>query len=550
MHRALNIAEIVDLILSQLIFYQPNWYLDQTTSCGTRDSLAALARTCTNFRDPALNFLWRQQFTLMNLLKCLPPHLWEISESGTEDRRWSRRVFRLKGPTQPADWAIPLSYALRIRQLSLQPEELKMCASALESMSTKLPPSRDFLFPNLTSISLDIPEKSPASQARLFLGPKVVDLHLRVSRSFFTGGDDILFNLPIQYPKLRTVFFTSSHSISAASSRMALLLQAVTQLDLKSLDRVALKHISQLETLKSLSLLGPSLKDFGHYTGSLCSASHSGAAPFPALQHLRLDETKLELAIEFVSILSDCRLLSFHLGTAEFPTRLTTRQLYTALTKHLSHTSLHTLYIGEPASYDANPLQVNFATDVIDRPTLAILFPFTNLTDVTLEAPVGFLIDDATAWDIARAWPKLEYLVLLTRWEAESEDLSGIMSIRALAAFAKHCPRLVRLGLTAFDARDVALPVDRDVIESESPLEDLDVGISPLTGPVAVAQFLATIFPNLTRIQSFEEWLWSDPGNITPAPFGSPAYDRFQEWKVVQSCLLTRSRSMPRVYDR
>ncbi|KAK7029910.1 hypothetical protein R3P38DRAFT_2932342, partial [Favolaschia claudopus] len=518
MHRA-----IVDLILSQVISYPLNWYLDEETSC--RNSLAALARTCTTFRDPALNFLWRQQFTLINVLKCLPLHLWEISESGTEAHRWSRRVFRLKGPTQPADWEIPLSYALRIRQLSLQPEQLEMCASVSESMSSKLPPSRDFLFPNLTSISLDIPEESLASQARLFLGPKVVDLRLRVSRSFFTGGDDILFNLPIQYPKLRTVFFTSSHSTSAASSRMALLLRAVTQLDLKSLDGVALKHISQLETLKSLSLLGPSLKDFGHHTGSLCSASHSGAAPFPALQHLRLDETTLKLAIEFV----------FHLGTAEFPTRLTTRQLYTALAKHLSHTSLHTLYIGEPASYDANPLQVNFAADVIDRPTLAILFPFTNLTDVTLEAPVGFFIDDATAWDIARAWPKLEHLVLLTRWEAESENLSAIMSIHALGAFATHCPKLVRLGLTAFDARDVALPVDRDVVQSESPLEDLDVGISPLRDPVAVAQFLATIFPNLTRIQSFEEWIRSDPGNITPAPFGSPAYDRFQEWKVVQS---------------
>ncbi|KAJ7801543.1 hypothetical protein B0H14DRAFT_2386265, partial [Mycena olivaceomarginata] len=41
---------------------------------GCKD-FAALVRTCKHFRGPALNFLWCEQETLANLLRCLSSHL-------------------------------------------------------------------------------------------------------------------------------------------------------------------------------------------------------------------------------------------------------------------------------------------------------------------------------------------------------------------------------------------------------------------------------------------------------------------------------------------
>jgi hypothetical protein len=82
MHRTLDIPEILDFIFAEL---QPQSDLrslsrEKRKKAPSRRDFAALARTCKRFQGPALDFLWRTQATLANLLKCLPSHLWEIVE--------------------------------------------------------------------------------------------------------------------------------------------------------------------------------------------------------------------------------------------------------------------------------------------------------------------------------------------------------------------------------------------------------------------------------------------------------------------------------------
>jgi hypothetical protein len=75
-HRALTIPEIIGLICEHLeVLAEPHH-----EGSGTRrnlEDLAALARTCRDFENPALDILWREQNTLANTLKCLPSNLWE-----------------------------------------------------------------------------------------------------------------------------------------------------------------------------------------------------------------------------------------------------------------------------------------------------------------------------------------------------------------------------------------------------------------------------------------------------------------------------------------
>ena len=64
MHRCLRIQDVLSIIFQ----------------CLSKASLAQLARTCTTFRDPALNILWRTQYTLLPLLRCLPQDSWAIQD--------------------------------------------------------------------------------------------------------------------------------------------------------------------------------------------------------------------------------------------------------------------------------------------------------------------------------------------------------------------------------------------------------------------------------------------------------------------------------------
>ncbi|KAJ7060511.1 hypothetical protein C8F01DRAFT_1293012, partial [Mycena amicta] len=74
MHNCLCIAEVLDNIFGHL------------GGLSYRGSLAAVARTCKTFTDPALDPLWAEQSNLENLLKCLPSNCWqEIELSGTWD---------------------------------------------------------------------------------------------------------------------------------------------------------------------------------------------------------------------------------------------------------------------------------------------------------------------------------------------------------------------------------------------------------------------------------------------------------------------------------
>jgi hypothetical protein len=68
-HRTLRITEIVCLICS---------HLNPVPGAGVAD-LANLACTSKILHDPALDALWRDQDTIMNLMRCMPD-VWETPD--------------------------------------------------------------------------------------------------------------------------------------------------------------------------------------------------------------------------------------------------------------------------------------------------------------------------------------------------------------------------------------------------------------------------------------------------------------------------------------
>lgn len=69
MHQALQIVEIRQMIVESMA---------NEPELERNPALYALATTCTDFRDPALDLLWRKQKGLGNLIKCMPADLWQL----------------------------------------------------------------------------------------------------------------------------------------------------------------------------------------------------------------------------------------------------------------------------------------------------------------------------------------------------------------------------------------------------------------------------------------------------------------------------------------
>ncbi|KAJ6495904.1 hypothetical protein DFH09DRAFT_1002248 [Mycena vulgaris] len=497
MHRCLAIPEITELILSQLDDGY-SFSRNPRRDLAKRD-LAALARTSKGFQGPALDILWRKQDRLTNILKCLPPNLWE-EMVGPEPG--GPLQLRLTGTVQTADWERPLMYARRIRELALTLQDIYQAfpdACILDAISCSLP--QELLCPNLRRIRWHPKKEFLFPYIRLFLGPKITAADLTLPTTS-APNITLLPTLELRYPELKELSIEGPSEcplLCRTSSMVAVDLQRIEILTFDTLDRAALQHLSQLPQLRSLTLQIPEVNDLGPPSLSLTTAPPHHH-PFPALHDVHFESTTVEFTTEFINMLSDCRLDSVIMNTKVLATTMDTSRLYTSLASHLSHIALQSLWIDGDDLTTSQPATIT--NYLISGHALAPLFCFLNLTTLVLRPPVGFNIDDATAWDIARAWPKLKSLAL--------EAASGVhhptsMTLVGLRAFATHCKDLTYLTIT-FDASTVP-PFDHspEAMISHHRLRTLGVSASPISDAPDVARLISDLFPSVVQIITLTE---------------------------------------------
>ncbi|KAJ7622917.1 hypothetical protein DFH06DRAFT_1231283 [Mycena polygramma] len=468
MHYSLSIPEPVVLIFAELLSPYPNENLSH------RD-LAALARTCRTFQEPALDLLWREQTTLANMLRCLPSYLWQEKD--------------ILGPIRTEDWNVPLSYASRIQKLALSDSKFHT-ADIFETIRSGLP--CDYLCPNLKRLVFQLNTDSLFPSIHLFLGPKVVDVYMSPPSSRISS----LSGLPLRCRDLKRlpwITYSWQHDdlLLATDSEIALSLERIEDLDVDKLDRAAIEHLSRLPTLQSLSLYSPQSRHLE--PSSRCPSRTLEDSPhylFPALRDLCFSDTTFDFVLEFLDMLTEGRLDG---------------QLYAALASHLSHTALQILSVKRAQDSEIDTPPAGTITNyVVDRHSLQTLFCFANLTDLHLQPPVGFDLNDVVVWEMARAWPKLTTLCLDA---ATDFHYPSSISIHGLRAFAKHCDDLAFLTIT-LDASTVPPDISSENI-SQSSLTSLDIGLSPITDSLAVAQVLSGLFPNLAGVHHDGDWVLS-----------------------------------------
>ncbi|KAJ7647935.1 hypothetical protein FB45DRAFT_894810 [Roridomyces roridus] len=528
MHHCLTIPEVLGLIFEKVKKHggeYPPWSDDEAL-----ETFASLALTCRAFQDPALDMLWSEQDTIRNVLKTLPSCLWvERKESGPSG--WDVGFyFRIINTIEPEDWAVPLSYARRIRKLSLRYEHEEEFPDAAMFKAIASAPAEHFC-PNLRSLVWASQEEAHLPFLNIFLGPNLESARIILDHFESSLPDNLSFR------NLKNLEFHCKMPSSAtcrAASDLLTRLERVENLVVPCLDRNAVKYLSHLPSLRSLELSSAAILPNGDTAATSSSeATPAHSPPFPALRNVKFDDRPLPGSIvECLQMLPvGCPIECFVTFVNEDAAEESFASLFTEVGTRFSSASLRTLEIKSRAQWVFN-------IDRLENPGALIpLLSFHNLTKLLLILPIAIGIDDAMAWDCATSWPSLVRLEMREPGAGLSRS-PPCMTMNALRAFATHCRRLKHLSLNV-DGSTIPSLDDDDSSESvASPrctLSFLDVGSSPIHDAETVAKFLADLFPHLRNIYC-QDWRW---GGYTARQDedGVRARLHYTRWKAVEVAL-------------
>ncbi|KAF9786389.1 hypothetical protein BJ322DRAFT_1191544 [Thelephora terrestris] len=448
MHHCLNVDEIVRLIAGELV---------SATECTTTVALA-----CCNkkLKDPVLDVLWETQCKLLPLLRTLPEDIWTPGEYGSFQRL----------PT-PQEWSHMQKYARRMRD----PRE----GANVDLLSPKVLPvlqshaSSGPLLQNLKTFDLRGTRGGSIPFIPLFLSPRT---------TAFTVVSNPGANLPS-----RSVFFAYSKDpiFAAAVSELLLTTNRSTLRDFRtdfSLTEEACKVIFELPGLRKLQ------------TG----ISGPAALPTTVLPNLTELEIEYDGGHEWLqgfrgASLGKLVVVTIHSkfeSIVDFLGAFASVALTTSLSATLWNFTFHT----------SRAWISNYRS----------LLPFTQLRELMIESSCesgcSSTIDDDTITDLARAMPKLEFLLA----ERPCETPSGVTT-KGLSALAHHCPHLLSLSIhfqvASFNASESVIPRfsssdDCTIPREDCALTDFDAGDTylPEESVLMVALTLLRIFPRLKLI--------------------------------------------------
>ncbi|KAJ7469577.1 hypothetical protein FB451DRAFT_1255036 [Mycena latifolia] len=475
MHRCLTILEIVEMICSNL----------EPTSSPAHKALAVLARTSPVFSGPALDVLWKTQTSLVPLLRCMPPDLFEISPSTDH---WNR-AWRLARPILATDWERSRIYASRVKSFVFSYWSLRGMKDIMPVLGLSVPGGS--LFPNLTKLRWTPSVSVEFTQIHIFITPRLTSISF--SCSFSHTNLSLLSTLATTCPRLSRIsvpFHPNLTQADRATSPFICALPCIKSLTMGRPDMLALEHLGRLPTLTSLTLL------------SVSSLSAPSLKPYPTFNHLRdlsVTADAIHLATTFLAMCSGPPLTSLYVSFAACASGAQTEALYNTVKKCCSHTSLTTLTLENDLTDSPADGQAGL---VITGNFLHILSCFTNLTSLSITSAIGFDLDDATIASLAPAWPQMQQFKLNT--SVSSTRPQGRLTLQCLSSLAELWPRLETLQLH-FDARRIPESQSGRAPPMQRSLTSLDVTCSKLSTSAPVARFVSGIFPNLVSITTYRE---------------------------------------------
>ncbi|KAF7335589.1 hypothetical protein MVEN_02213200 [Mycena venus] len=472
MHRCLQIPEIVDMVFSQL---DPRISSDPWPAATPFRDLSVVARTCTTFQGPALDYLWSSAPLERFLIRCAPSDIWDVEPN---EYSWSEKyTIRLLRTIHVSDWDRARAYSPRVKHLWLRRNGWSL-SKIFPTLSVALP---EALFPNLQTLDWQPVIVADFHHIQIFLRPTL-------TRIVFIPPSDsasILSTLAAKCPKLTDISVPwRTQTASEADLEFLRGFQVIRRVTFPSVDQDAFQHLSRLATLESLTL------DELPTASPLSPVADS--PPFPVLRDLTL-ASEITPTTQFLRWCSGVPLNKFDMCLHECVTPDEMNDLFAAISAgffaFLSHKPQH-----------RQRMRGNGC--VIDHLSL-----------------FGFDLDNDGFSDLALAWPQFH---------------TPRATLSCLHSFAQHCPHLRKLTI-ALDATVVPAPEpDPRTRFHQRRLKALDVEHSPITNPFAVARFLSGVFPEVTRVMTHREYDDNDDDELEEPDEAIAFHNR---WKDVQVML-------------
>ncbi|KAJ7737295.1 hypothetical protein B0H16DRAFT_1695096 [Mycena metata] len=480
MHRGLQILEIVELLCAEVAGDLPQYGVGPP-EC---QHLAALARTCKTFQDPALDLLWsHQRNTMMNLLMCMPDNLW-CSPVPTDVK-----LLGFHRPITAADWERPLTYMRRVKTFAYSLQTMPS-PQLLQALSLSFP--GEHFFPTLQKLYWNTPNTPHAPHIWRFISPKI-------TRTILAFGDSdhdlsLLPTVAISCPSMTdaTIYCPTREdvrrSVLQGISQFVLGLAAIESLSILDLDQAAFEHLAQLPTIKSLEIRRPDAFN------PSCKIGEGDV--FLSLQRLKFNSIAPGSIARFLHPFSDSPLVSLAMNVE--PTSLAAPGLYSFIAENCSRATLRDLHVGSTELVMSTHRR-RAEPQIIRDDMIRLLLGLTALNSLCLYSCDGFDLDDSTLSGMAASWPDIERLDLMV--VSTYEGFTPRTTLHSLYAFARHCPRLRTLKIL-FDAT-VVPSTDADAEISQGALTCLSLGRSSIFAPAAdVAAFLCRLFPVLQELHT------------------------------------------------
>ncbi|EIW85493.1 hypothetical protein CONPUDRAFT_162679 [Coniophora puteana RWD-64-598 SS2] len=513
MHRALSISEVVHTIAS---------YHSE------KKDLTALARTCREFSEPALDTLWWELDDLTPLLRCLPQDL--VSCGETELVRSG--VYSLRREFTTADWTIFRKNAARVRVLNdIVPDDENNNASDssdwVDVISDDVfealcrPPASDKpLFPKLRTLMWRKVQPEGFDFLELLLSPTITRLDI-TPHSSSTRVLRLAAKLSVLCPHLRHFTWIFPGLLDSTSTAKAIATLSQTVVSWPNLNDVACHYLNaeairHLSSLPSIGLLVIAVNDATY--PALHVPAFSGASDV----YIQTPPGHTLSAVVPLIRAGQWSPTEFFVGTG-MASASSIRHLSEALSGHFDRATLKTLKIDE---WDDRTPGITLCTRDLEP-----LFAFGSLTSLRVDTRREVELDDTALLHMADAWPHLVSLRLNERSGWRRRSAATLHAVRGLL---QRLPRLADLAV-AVDCERVAYDALGDALYGRVRAGARRVEVNLLDSRIGgehhaeVAAFLADVVPEMTRSRDLSAWGWREEEEEEPV--GLDMMERVRYWE-------------------
>ncbi|KAF8835219.1 hypothetical protein BDN67DRAFT_959375 [Paxillus ammoniavirescens] len=460
------IPELIDIIFN---------FLDRKTNVTN-------ALVCKQWSQIALDVVWNEVDDLIQLFSLLKP----IREAKLP----GERVFET--PPDANDWLRFGRYASRVRCLRFYWAKYDADIDHLLDDVTRTRTSLEIL-PNMHTLEWIYVRDDHMERCILFLHRQL--RHLTVTApSKYRPRPDFYTDLCARAPHLHTLNLLIQFPGEPQEDELRMLVRNLPELRKIVLPEFhftssLIEELSRAKNIRVVELGYDDDEGSGDPRNLETFAPVFAEGAFPFLCELSLVAKIDDLDRFFWSNFAPINITSLYINTYENHSPSEVHDFLVTLSQKCQF--LSKLYI--QLSHNDYPLSVLVPENQLSYETMKPLLAFPNLVTFELlhKYPLKVTLDEIE--ELASRWPSLECLML----NAEPlvlDEVEFTLDLRALLPFARHCPRLWKLGLY-LNATKAEIPSIQSSIEPFRSLRVLSFGTSRAQDPGAVAAFLSRACP-------------------------------------------------------